>query len=211
MGRTTARGLRAAAFAGAAALAGCGPKPGGPPPPPNGTLTVDFAPSHGAVTNLTLSSASVHLEGITVIGDVTPDGRSMISDLSIDALGSGVAQTLSAIPQGVYSRVRFKLEHAAAQGTWRGMPFSYSVENDDGSRVAPVDLSSRSGVDVAPGHDGTFTVTLDVASWFANAILDGATAAGGQITIGGSNNSAVAQQITARVAGSFALHDSTVQ
>jgi hypothetical protein len=200
------RGLRAAAFAGAASLAGCGGVVGGPPPPADGTLTLTITPGSASVSQLTLASASVHLEGISVIGDVAPDGRSMISDLQIDALSTaGTSVKLATIPQGVYSHVRFKVEHTSAQGTWRGMPLSVSLESDDGT---PVDLSSSAAVDVAPGHDGTFSVTLDVASWFAGALLDGATPVSGQITVDNGNNSAIGSQLKSRVAASFALKTS---
>jgi hypothetical protein len=195
--------LRAAAFAGAGFLAGCGGIVGGPPPPHDGTLTLSFTPSAASVSQLTLASAGVHLEGISVIGDVAPDGRSMISDLQIDALSTtGTSVKLPTIPQGVYSRVRFKVEHTSVQGTWRGMPLSMSLESDDGT---PVDLSSSAAVDVAPGHNGTFSVTLDVASWFAGQLLDGATAVSGQITVDNANNATIGSQLKSRVAASFAL------
>jgi hypothetical protein len=193
--------LRAAAFAGAATLAGCGGHIGGNTPP-NGTLTLSFTPTQTSVTSLTLSSASVHIEEISVIGDVAPDPRSMISDLQIDALSTGTSVKLATIPQGLYSRVHFGVEHTAISGSWRGVPLTVSLSSDDGT---PVDLSSSAGVDVAPGHDGTFAVTLDVASWFANSILDGATAVGGQITIDRTNNPTVAAQLSSLVAASFAL------
>ena len=201
------RGLRATAFVGATALAGCGGTPGGPPPPSDGTLTLSFAPASAQVSSLTLASAGVQLEGITIIGDVAPDGRSMISELQIDALSTGSSVKLGAIPQGVYSRVRFNLEHVAVQGSWRGAPLQVQLESDNGT---PVDLSSSSGVDVAPGHDGTFAVTLDVGSWFAGQLLDGATQSQGQIVIDAANNTTVAAQLKSRVAASFTLKASTL-
>jgi hypothetical protein len=202
------RWLRTAAFASVATLAGCSGTVGHSAPV-NGALTVDFMPRSATLANLTLLAASVHLESVAVLGDVTPDARSMIADVSVDALGPGESTKLATIPQGVYSRVRFNVEHLAVQGTWRNLSLSVQLDNDDSSAL-PVDLSSPDGVDVTPGHDGTVTVTIDVAGWFGNALLDGATAAGGQIVVDRANNVAVAQKLRTNVATSFALQDAPV-
>ena len=201
------RGVRAAVFAGAAALAGCGGASGEPPPPSEGVLTLSFAPTPPAASPLTLAAAAVQLEGITVIGDVEPDGRSMISELQIDALSTGTSVKLGAIPQGVYSRVRFNLHHVSVQGSWRGLPLQVQLERDNGT---PVDLSSSEGVDVAPGHDGMFAVTFDVGGWFAGQVLDGATQVQGRIVVDAANNTTVGAQLESRIAASFALNPSTL-
>jgi hypothetical protein len=206
--RSIPRFAAAASLWGAAALGGCGGQPGGSGPQP-GTLTVDVKPAVSAVTGLHVTSGRVQIEGLTVLGDVAPDGRSMISEFNLDLLSSGASFSLSMLPQGVYSRVRFTVDHAVVAGTWRELPLSISIEGgDDAGSASVVDLRSN-GVEVTPGHDGELALGLDAGSWFAGNILDSATPVQNQIVIDGSHNATVAAQLLARIPASFALQDST--
>jgi hypothetical protein len=197
----------AALAAAALALVGCG-APAGGSTPNGGELTLDFAPTSPAVAPLQLTSAKLQVEQVTVIGDVAPDARSMISELSIDLLSAGVSHTFTMLPQGLYSRVRFHVDEMAAQGTWNGVPLVVRVDFGDAS--SPIDLRSSAGVEIAPGHNGMLTVAIDGASWFGSRLLDGATQSSSQILVDGTNNVAIAQALATRVAASFALHDSPV-
>jgi hypothetical protein len=109
------------------------------------------------------------------------------------------------LPQGVYSRVRFTIDHVSAAGTWRDTPLSLSLEPSDDT---PVDLRSD-GVEVTPGHDGVLALGVDPGSWFAGNVLDGATVSANEILVSGSSNGAVGAQIVSRIPLSFALQDST--
>jgi hypothetical protein len=200
-----ARFATAASLWGAAALGGCSTTPGNNGTP-DGMLTVAVKPTMSAVSGLQLSSGRVQIEGLTVLGDVAPDGRSMVSEFNLDLLSTGASFTLSMLPQGVYSRVRFNVDHANVAGTWRGTPLTLSIESDDGT---PVDLRSN-GVEVTPGHDGALELDVDAGLWFSNNVLDGATVdTNGQLVVDGSHNPTVASQIKSRLAGSFTLQDST--
>ena len=163
--RSLSRFAAAASLWGAAVLGGCGGQTGGNVPPA-GTLTVDVRPTVSAVAGLQLSSGRVQIEGLTVLGDVAPDGRSMVSEFNLDVLSSGASFSLSMLPQGVYSRVRFSVDHANAAGTWRGMPLTVSLEPNDDNGASVVDLRSD-GVEVTPGHDGELAVGVDAGAWFA--------------------------------------------
>lgn len=201
------RFVAAASLLGASALVGCGNPSGSGPPA--GTLTVDVTPTVSAVSGLHITSGKMQIEGLTVLGDVAPDGRSMISEFNLDLLSSGASFSLSMLPQGVYSRVRFTVDHANVAGTWRDVPLTIAIEGgDDGGSASVVDLRSD-GVEVAPGHDGTLALGVDAGSWFAGNILDGAPAVQNQIVIDGSHNAAVAAQLLARIPASFTLQDST--
>ncbi len=191
---------------GAAALTGCTSPPGSSSTQ-DGVLTLAVMPTVSAVSGLQLTSGRVQIDELTVLGDVAPDGRSMVSEFNLDLLSStGASFTLSMLPQGVYSRVRFSVDSAVVMGSWRGTPFSVALETDDS--VAAVDLRSN-GVEVTPGHDGALTLGVDPGTWFAGNVLDGATPVSGQLTIDSSHNAAVAAQLTSRLAGSFTLQDST--
>src|SRR5262249_17250913 len=145
---------------------------GGTGPAP-GTLTVDVTPAVSAVSGLALTSCKLEIEGLTVLGDVAPDGRAMVREFTLDALSSGASFSLSMLPQGAYSRVRFSVDHVSAAGTWRDTPLSLSLDGGDNSIV---DLRSD-GVEVTPGHDGALALGVDPGSWFAGNVLDGATVA----------------------------------
>ncbi|MCU1281855.1 MAG: hypothetical protein JWM53_5401 [bacterium] len=199
-----ARFAAAASLWGAIALGGCGGH-GGSNGTPDGVLSVVVAPTVSAVSGLQLSSGRVQIDGLTVLGDVAPDGRSMVSEFNLDLLSTGATFTLSMLPQGVYSRVRFSVDHTVVAGTWRGTPLQVALESDDG---AAVDLRSN-GVEVTPGHDGELALGVDAGTWFAGNVLDGAPAVGGQIVVDGSHNPTVASQIISRLPGSFTLQDST--
>ncbi|MGZ3428653.1 MAG: hypothetical protein ACXVCV_18500 [Polyangia bacterium] len=204
MGRhSIARFASAASLWGAIALSGCGSQPGGNGTP-DGVLTVAVQPTVSAVAGLQLSSGRMQIEGLTVLGDVAPDGRAMVSEFNLDLLSTGASFTLSMLPQGVYSRVRFHVDHATVAGTWRGTPLTLAVETSDGSTV---DLRSN-GVEVTPGHDGELALGVDAGAWFAGNLLDSALVDQGQIVVDGSHNVTVAAQILSRLPGSFTLQDS---
>jgi hypothetical protein len=205
MGRySIARFATAASLWGATALAGCGSQPGNGGPP-DGVLTVAVQPTVSAVSGLQLTSGHMQIEGLTVLGDVAPDGRSMVSEFNLDLLSAGASFSLSMLPQGVYSRVRLNVDHASVAGTWNGTPLTVSLESDDG---AAVDLRSN-GVEVTPGHDGELLLGVDAGAWFAGNVLDGATVVAGQIVVDSLHNATVATQLISSIPGSFTLQDST--
>jgi len=194
-----------AACLGAFALAGCHGL-GGTTPPADGVLTVRITPAPLAVDPLVAQSAKLQIEKLTVLGDVAPDGRAMVSEFNLDLRSSGAAFTLTMLPQGLYSRVRFNIDHFALQGTWRGMPLQISVEHEEAG--AAIDLRSA-GVEVTPGHDAELVVGVDSSTWFADNLLDSATVEGGQIAVDGSHNTALAATLTARLATGYTLQDAT--
>lgn len=210
MRRHSHPGLAAALLWGGSALSGCGHSPGGPTPN-DGVLTVQLEPTPSAVAGLTLTSGALKIEGLTVLGDVAPDGRAMVSEFSLDLLSTGASFTLSMLPQGLYSRVRFNIDHVNLAGSWRGAPLVVQLEgeNEGGDGGGSVDVRS-SGVEVAPGHDAALTVATDDAAWFGNNLLDGATPDGtGQITIDGFHNVTIAATVWSRITSSFSLADTT--
>ena len=120
------------------------------------------------------------IENLTVIGDVAPDGRSMLSDFDLDLLGATRSFTFDMLPQGVYSRITFRIDAIHAQGSWRGVPLTIQIEPEDGT-PSNVDLRSSSGVELTAGHDATLTVRVDAGSWFAGDVLDSAAQSSSQI------------------------------
>ena len=98
--------------------------------------------------------------------------------------------------------MRFGVENVQLQGTWRGTPFEARLAMFHGPMV---DLLSATARELAPGHDVTFVVDADVASWFAGDVLDGAPAMNGQIRIDGMTNPTVAGTLTDRLRASFSL------
>lgn len=206
-------GLRQAwattALVGAALAAGCGQAPG-TANPPDGVLTLEITPADTTVASLQLSSATLRVENVSVFGDTAPDSRSMLSNANIDLLSAGSRFTFTMLPEGVYSRVRFALERVELQGTWRGTPLQAQLEAEDDGGANVVDLRSA-GAELAPGHDVTLSVSLDVGSWFAGALLDQAVASSGSIRIDEYDNTTVGQTLVSRVLGSFSLADPPVQ
>ena len=195
---------RLAAAASLTALTGCG-NPGGSNGPQPGTLTVDVKPAASAVAGLTLTSGKMEIEGLTVYGDVTPDGRSMVQEFSLDLVSPGATFSLSMLPQGVYSRVRFAVDGVSVAGTWKTTPFTVALEGGDNNVI---DLRSN-GVEVGPGQNVGLSVGVDPGSWFANNLLDGATVSSQQIVVNSLSNGAVGAQLLARIPASFTLQDAT--
>ena len=166
----------------------------------NGSLSLVFAPVAPQAPNLTLTQARVHLEGISVYGDVTPDYRTMLGETGVDMLGQPQSYAFPQAPQGLYSRVHFRQEEITFQGTYG----SYQLQGQIEYEIA-IDLRDPVGQEVGPGHSAIFTVTLDGTQWFGN-LLSQATPSGNQIVIDSfQNNVLIAQQIAHNVAVAISL------
>src|SRR5581483_2722856 len=96
-----------------------------------GVLTVSMAPDPLSVQSLTLTSAKVPMLNVSIVGDVAPDGRSMLAEVDLDPLAGAMDYSFSMLPQGVYSVVSFTLGAVIFEGTWRGMPLHIHTESDD--------------------------------------------------------------------------------
>ena len=189
-----------------AALVGCGGPPTNPPPT-NGALTLSVTASPTAVPGLVVSSGGMQIDGLTVLGDVAPDSRSTVREFSLDLTSTkGAAFTLSMLPQGVYSRVRLAVGHVDLQGSWRGIPLHLQFETED-DNGAWVDLRAADSVELAPGVNAGFALSVDHGAWFAGNLLDSATITQSQILVDYANNASLTAQIVSRLPGSFALHD----
>jgi hypothetical protein len=194
-------GARKLHIAFAFALAACG---GPTTPPPNpGVLSMTLTPSTLSVTGLETTTAKVPLMNVTVLGDVAPDGRSMIAELDLDALAGAKEYSFSTLPQGVYSVISFNFGASQFEGTWRGMPLHIHLEADDVR--TPTQLRSPSGFEIGPGMDAALSIAVDTSSWFAGNLLDRATPVAGVITIGDNSNEPVAEQLASQIAASFSL------
>lgn len=199
--RSRIAGAALAAFGVLALVAASGCTPATMPPPASGTFTFDLLPTVPAPGDLVITSGHLKLEQVMVLGDVTPDDRSMLDEIDLDLLQPGRSFTFSMLPQGLYSSVRFSIDHLELQGSWKGVPLQISVEPDD----AVVNLRSPIGQEVGPGSSAHFSVTFDVGAWFAGNLLDSAQVASGQIAINGQTNAALAKQLMTQVLASFAL------
>jgi hypothetical protein len=184
-------------------LTGCGDTGTTPMPdatPSGGKLTLVLSPVRPTAPNLTLSQAGVKIEGLAVIGDTTPDYRTMLSgEPNLDMLGPQVTHDFTEAPQGLYSRVRFKLEDITFQGTYNGMPIQGHIEQE-----TIIDLRDPVGQDVWPNHSAVFTVTFDGTQWFGN-LLAQAVPSNGQIQIDYLNNAAIGQSIAHNIAAAISL------
>lgn len=182
------------------ALVACGQGEHHAPP---GTLTVSFQPQAAVVADLTLSTAMLSIDRVQPIGNSPPMMPPPPTRLLVDALSpTGASIAFDRLPPGVYSRVQFSVDDTTMQGTWRGTPFVAHVGMFGGSQI---DLRASVGAELDPGRDLELTVRIDVASWFDGNVLDGASAAGGQITVDMSSNPQVAGALLGRVASSFSL------
>ena len=187
-----------------ATVAGCGDMKG-QGPPGSSSVTVRVQPMATAVDGLQLSSGRVEIENLTVLGDVGPSQRTMVSEFSLDLTSAGKSFMLSMTPQGVYSRVRFSLDDLNVSGTWRGTPFTVQIDPED---QPAIDLLSTP-IDLTPGSSAEFTVSVDPAAWFGNDLLDGATVSAGQLTIDSGHNPTVAATLGSTLPDGFSLVDSS--
>lgn len=191
----------------AALVPACGQSPV-TQPPPNGVLTLDLAPAPPSVAALSLQSATVLIDDLTVIGDIT-SARADPPEVGLDLFGATRSLSFALLPQGVYSRVDFHVDRLQAQGTWRGVPLQIQLETPEGA-PSTVDLRSSSGDELGPGRNVTFTVSIDGSSWFAGNLLDSAAQSSSQIVVDASNNTDLGSQLLSRALASFTLHDAPI-
>ncbi|MDB4966526.1 MAG: hypothetical protein JWN44_2215 [Myxococcales bacterium] len=172
-------------------------------PPKPGQLTLTFTPAPPAVPNLTLDSGTMHIERINVLGDAPPPMHMPpVQSFDLDVLSPGTSLTFTMLPPGVYSRVQLMFSNVQLQGSWRGTPFSARVAS---FRPLPVDLRSATGKELAHDENVSFTVGVDVTSWFAANLLDSAAPSAGQLVIDEQNNGAVGAELMMRIGRSFSL------
>jgi hypothetical protein len=167
-----------------------------------GKLTLVFQPSNPPqATGLSLTQAHVQVEAVAVIGDLTPDYRTMLTgETHVDMLGMPLTHVFDQAPQGLYSRVHFLQEEITFQGTYNGMPIQAQFEYE-----TSIDLRDPVGQDVWPNHNAVFTVSFDGSNWFAGNVLSQAVVVGGQIVIDRVNNIPVGQAIAHNVAAAISL------
>ena len=180
-------------------LAGCG----GPDDRPRaGELSVTFIPLPASVPELQLTSATMRLSHIGVFGNAPPPvGPPPPNDLAFDALDGGVRRDFM-LPPGIYSRVQLAYENVVINGTWRGTPFQVRLAM---MRGFPIDLRATVGRALSVDNDVAFVVDVDVGSWFAGNLLDGAVASGGQIICDPLTNPAITMELGMRIGRSFVL------
>lgn len=184
---------------------GCGPPPVTMTPAP-GALKVTLVPRAPKVSDLSFEAGAVRLTGLTVLGDVAPDGRAMVPELALDLRGPGKSVTLPRLPQGLYSRVRFKVQRLTVKGEYDGDDLSLELSRVD----MAVDLRAISGEEIAPGVDGEFQIVLDASAWFAGVDLSEAKRYDGEIEIDDEHNRDLAEEIRTRIPGAFHLDEGPV-
>ena len=168
---------------------------------PSGKLTLIFAPIAPQATGLSLTQAKVQVEAVAVIGDLTPDYRTMLTgETDIDMLAAPRSFVFDQAPQGLYSRVHFKLGDITFEGTYNGMQIHCQIDPE-----TSIDLRDPVGQDVWPNHSAIFTVSFDGSAWFAGNVLAQAVPSGGQILIDSLNNVAVGQAIARNAAAAISL------
>jgi hypothetical protein len=188
---------------GVAAVAGCG-GPGQPHPDP-GTLTISFQPQPASVAGLSLATATLQLDRIQVIGNRPPPDPPPPMPLTVDALATSATSTAAMHPPpGVYSRVQLSVEQLTVTGTWRGTPLEVHLGMFGGNQV-DVRSASGTGIDLEPGDDVTLPVQINVGSWFADNVLDGAMVVNGRILCDPQHNGPTSMQLSMRVNLSFSL------
>jgi hypothetical protein len=176
----------------------------------NGQLAMDVAPRAPAVGGLALTDASLLIEGLTVLGDVEPDPRSMAQEVRVDLLGASQAVGFASLPQGYYSKVRFSIEDPLLDGTYQGATLRVRLFDAVPDDEAHIELRLPSGVDVRPGALARLGITVDVGTWFGAADLDAAERdASGAILVDGLHNTLIQAAIEARVLTSCTLSDDT--
>ena len=180
-------------------LVGCGGPDDRPRP---GELSVTFIPVQGSVPEPQLTAATMRLSHIGVFGNAPPPGGPPPpNDINFDALGGGVRRDFT-LPPGIYSRVQLAYENVVINGTWRGTPFQVRLGM---MRGFPVDLRATVGRVLSVDNDVAFVVDVDVGSWFAGNVLDGAVASGGQIICDPLNNPTITMEVGMRIGRSFVL------
>jgi hypothetical protein len=178
-------------------LAACGSA--APPvvvPSPVATLAFVAAPL--TLSGLTLTTATLQLDHIRVLGDSQPappppgSQPPVMDSLSFDALGNtlstaadggtdagtqtidggtdgGVGQTITQeIPQGLYSRVELMVHDVTLAGTWKGTAFTAHLAMFQHTRV---ELRAVATQEVVNGDTLAYTVTVAPSRWFVDGMM----------------------------------------
>lgn len=185
-----------------ALASGCGTVPLQESP---GVLTVTLtttAPARGP----TVIGGSLRLEDVSIRGDVAPDDRSERTEIRLSLVGTQTVATFSALPPGIYSRLRFYVDGVVLEGDYgeRRLHVDYGEQPTEPD-VAMVDLAATTPLEILPGQSGNFQLLLDLGKWFGDGDLDGAEFEGDDIYLDGTHNLGLAQTIGGRLADSFSL------
>jgi hypothetical protein len=185
-------------------VAGCG---GGSAAPAQstGAATVGFAAQPLPSGPLTLDGATLELEDLSLFGDVQAAPGFMLPDVSVNVLAPSTPLRMDGLPQGVYSRLRFSVESLQTTGHWRDRSLVVDLVDRDDDDDVVADLRAPAGRELTAGQTVSFSVTIDVAGWFAGIDLDQADVDDDRIRLGGGHNGALVQSLLAALPGSFQL------
>ncbi len=187
-------------------VAGCG---GGASAPAQstGSVAVAFATQPLPSGPLTVDSAALVLEDLSLFGDVQAAPGYMLPDVAVNALTPATPLTMDGLPQGVYSRLRFSVQSLQVSGEWRGRSLVVDLVDRDDDDDVVADLRASSGRELTAGQTIHFAVTIDVAAWFAGVDFDQAVVDGDDdcIRLGNGYNSALVPAVLAALPTSFQL------
>ncbi len=176
--------------------------------PQPGAATVAFAPRSLVIPYINLTSASLRLDRLEIIGNVPPpnqpppDRPPRFPSVDLDALSDGASATLERLPQGLYSRVRFLLGRITLEGTVQGTRFHVALMPFG----AGVDIRASAPQELGFDRDVAFDITLDPNFWFPPGLFQGASLDGrGEIVCDDVTNTSVAGALTYAMSGSFRL------
>jgi hypothetical protein len=218
--RALGRLIGAAAWLSALALASCS-EPHEVMPLEPGVATVAFRPQPFNLPSMSLDTAELTLRSVRVLGNALPpppqgqppppglppppppDGGFHTSpDIDLDVLSTGSTATLSRLPQGLYSRVRFSIDGIAMKGRWYGTPFEVTLAP---FMNADVDLRASTPQELGLGSNIAFDVTVDPEVWFSTGVFENATLTNGEIVCNDQINTAVGGILTDHIVSSFSL------
>lgn len=163
------------------ALVACAPETATAPQP--GVATVAFAPRPLGIPYITLTSASLRLDRLAVIGNVPPPPNQPPPDhpppqdppprppgFELDALSNGASATIEDLPQGLYSRVSFLVGRITLEGSVQDTKFHVALRPFN----AFVDIRTSDPQELGFDRDIAFDVSLDPNLWFPPGIFSGA-------------------------------------
>jgi hypothetical protein len=173
------------------------------PPPAGGTVSAQFTVSMPTVPGLQLTAGAIGLGHFDLFGDVSTTPEAQLHGATINAVTTSMGQTFSFpnLPQGVYSRLEFSVEHVWLTGSYMGVPLTVHDDNE-GPRV---DLRAMPPPELVDGDAVTLPIAVSSDTWWRDVDLSLAELDDGRILIDAFHNWELASAIMRDVGLSFAI------
>jgi hypothetical protein len=183
--------------------------------PQPGVATVSFTPRRLGIPYIDLTSASLRLDRLAILGNVPPPPNQPPPDhpppqdlpprphgFDLDALSNGASATIEDLPEGLYSRVSFMLGWISLEGSVQSTKFHVALRPFG----TVVNILASNPQELGFDRDIAFEISLDPNLWFPPGLFNGAMLdSRGDIVCDDVTNTYIGMALTDAMTWSFRL------